>query len=104
MGKEAFVNPEGMLRNYVQKLEKLKSTKYSPEEADKLSLEKFPLQIGDREGGGTSGVIPTPGQQKVVYIPIPTYQKNRRKNQWGRNETNVIDPHGKGNAQLAYAS
>jgi hypothetical protein len=77
---------------------------YSPEEADKLSLEKFPLQIGDREGGGTSGVIPTPGQQKVVYIPIPTYQKNRRKNQWGRNETNVIDPHGKGNAQLAYAS
>ena len=35
MGKEAFVNPEGMLRNYVQKLEKLKSTKYSPEESDR---------------------------------------------------------------------
>ena len=31
--KEAFVNPEGMLRNYVQKLEKLKSKKYSPEDS-----------------------------------------------------------------------
>ena len=77
---------------------------YSPEEADKLSLEKFPLQIGDRESGESSGVIPTQGPPKVVYIPVPTYQKNRRKNQWGRNETNVLDPHGKGNTQLAYAS
>ena len=77
---------------------------YSPEEADKLSLEKFPLQIGDRESGGGGGVNTMPTPPKVVYIPVPTYQKNRRKNQWGRNETNVLDPHGKGNAQLAYAS
>ena len=32
--KEAFVNPEGLLHNYVQKLEKLKSKKYSPEESN----------------------------------------------------------------------
>ena len=78
---------------------------YSAKEADKLSLEKFPLLIGDREGGtggGGGNAMPTP--PKVVYIPVPTYQKNRRKNQWGRNETNVLDPHGKGNTQLAYAS
>ena len=32
--KEAFVNPEGLLRNYVQKLEKLKSKKYSHEDSN----------------------------------------------------------------------
>ena len=77
---------------------------YSPEEADRLSLEKFPLQIGDREGGGGGGVNTTPTPPKVVYIPVPTYQKNRQKNQWRRNETNVLDPYGKGNTQLTYAS
>ena len=32
--KEAFVNPEGFLHNYIQKLEKLKSKKYSQEDSN----------------------------------------------------------------------
>ena len=74
-----------------------------PNEAAKLALADHPLLAGERATGGSMlNVNPVP--PKIVYIPVPTYMKNRRKNQWGRNETNVLDPHGKGNAQLAYAS
>ena len=66
--------------------------------AAKKALADFPLIMGEQ------GYGQTPQPPKVVYIPIPTYQKNRQKNQWRRNDTNVIDPHGKGNTQLAYSS
>ena len=66
--------------------------------AAKKALADFPLIMGEQ------GYGQTPQPPKVVYIPIPTYQKNRQKNQWRRSDTNVIDPHGKGNTQLAYAS
>ena len=66
--------------------------------AQRQALADFPLVMGET-GYGQAQQPP-----KVVYIPIPTYQKNRQKNQWRRNDTNVIDPHGKGNTQLAYAS
>ena len=74
-----------------------------PNAAAKAALADFPLLAGERATGGSMlNVNPVP--PKIVYIPVPTYMKNRRKNQWGRNETNVLDPHGKGNAQLAYTS
>ena len=74
-----------------------------PNEAAKLALADHPLLAGER-ATGASAINVNPVPPKIVYIPVPTYMKNRRKNQWGRNETNVLDPHGKGNAQLAYAS